>query len=328
LIAKKKDIQMTPKNKVPFEIQLKNRIKKNILISKLIHFLKSQKLLWLEEVSLYDFLHSYIIGVLNGKLNVRAGAIAFSFFMALFPFALYILNLIPYIPIKGFQADFLRFVEQSVPPNTYDAIAGIVNDILSTSHSGLLSSGFILSIFLMANGLNAILGGFEESRHVTEKRGFVDQYIVAIGMSIFLSFLLLFTVAIIVVFEVFIQKFKIQDVLSDTIPLIQLGRYLFLSLMILFTTSILLRFGIKQRHKPKFISVGSVFTTILIIISSYGFGIWVVKFSKYNELYGSIGTLLILMFYIWINCMLLLLGFELNAIIQSHRNQIKSKKTI
>ena len=175
---------------------------------------------------------------------------------------------------------------------------------------------------------NAILGGFEESRHVTEKRGFIDQYLVAIGMSIFLSFLLIFTVAIIVVFEVFIQKSKIQDVLSDNIPLIQLGRYLFLSLMILFTTSILLRFGIKQRHKPKFISVGSVFTTILIIISSYGFGIWVVKFSKYNELYGSIGTLLILMFYIWINCMLLLLGFELNAIIQSHRNQIKSKKSL
>ena len=319
---------MTPTNKVPFEILVKNKIKANGLVRKLMHFLQSQKLLWLEEVSLYDFLHSYIVGVLNGKLNVRAGAIAFSFFMALFPFALYILNLIPYIPIQGFQTDFLRFVEQSVPPNTYDAIAGIIDDILNNSHSGLLSSGFILSIFLMANGLNAILGGFEESRHVTEKRGFIDQYLVAIGMSIFLSFLLIFTVAIIVVFEVFIQKSKIQDVLSDNIPLIQLGRYLFLALMILFTTSILLRFGIKQRHKPKFISVGSVFTTILIIISSYGFGIWVVKFSKYNELYGSIGTLLILMFYIWINCMLLLLGFELNAIIQSHRNQIKSKKSL
>ncbi|MGL5112428.1 MAG: YihY/virulence factor BrkB family protein, partial [Flavobacterium sp.] len=144
------------------------------------------------------------------------------------------------------------------------------------------------------------------------------------GMSLFLSFLLLFTVAIIVVFEVFIQKSKIQDVFNDTVPFIQLGRYVFLSLMILFTTSILLRFGIKQQHKPKFISVGSVFTTILIMISSYGFGIWVVKFSKYNELYGSIGTLLIMMFYIWINCMLLLLGFELNAIIQSHRTKLKT----
>lgn len=172
-----------------------------------MHFLQSQKLLWLEEVSLYDFLRSYIVGVLNGKLNVRAGAIAFSFFMALFPFALYILNLIPYIPIQGFQTDFLRFVEQSVL-NTYDAIAGIIDDILNNSHSGLLSSRFYFINFLMANGLNAILGGFEESRHVTEKRGFIDQYLVAIGMSIFLSFLLIFTVAIIVVFEVFHPKIE------------------------------------------------------------------------------------------------------------------------
>ncbi|OOV26343.1 ribonuclease BN [Flavobacterium sp. LM5] len=315
---------MISTKKIPLEILIKNKVKQNVLVKKLIFFLKNQKLLWLEEVSLYDFLHSYIVGLLNGKLNIRAGAIAFSFFMALFPFALFILNLIPFIPIEGFQEDFLRFVEQSVPPNTYDAIAGIINDILNNSHSGLLSTGFLLSIFLMANGLSAILGGFEESKHVTEKRGVFDQYVVALGMSLFLSFLLLFTVAIIVVFEVFIQQTKIQDVLSDNIPLIQLGRYIFLSLMILFTTCVLLRFGIKQRHKPKFISIGAVFTTILIIISSYGFGIWVVKFSKYNELYGSIGTLLIMMFYIWINCMLLLLGFELNAIIQSHRKQINS----
>lgn len=316
-----------PTHKVPFEIQFQNKIRRNRFVIKWIHFLQNQKLLWLEEISLYDFLHSYILGIINGKLPVRAGAIAFSFFMALFPFALFILNLIPFIPIEGFQDDFLNFVEHSVPPNTFDAIAEIINDILNNSHSGLLSSGVILSVFLMANGLSAILGAFEESRHVVEKRGFIEQYLISIGMSIFLSFLLLFTVAIIVVFEVIIQQSKIQDVLNDTIPLIELGRYIFLCLMILFTTSILLRFGIKQRHKPKFFSVGSVFTTILIIISSYGFGIWVVKFSKYNELYGSIGTLLILMFYIWINCILLLLGFELNAIIQSHRSHLTSKKS-
>ena len=107
----------------------------------------------------------------------------------------------------------------------------------------------------------------------------------------------------------------IQDVLNDQIPLIILGRYLFVILMILITCSILLRYGTKQSHKPPFISIGSVFTTILIVISSYFFGIWVIRFSKYNELYGSIGTLLIMMFYIWINCMILLLGFELNATI-------------
>ncbi|HQX04216.1 MAG TPA: YhjD/YihY/BrkB family envelope integrity protein, partial [Flavobacterium sp.] len=87
------------------------------------------------------------------------------------------------------------------------------------------------------------------------------------------------------------------------------------------TTSLLFKFGTKQISKVSFISIGSVFTTLLILLSSYVFGIYVVKFAKYNELYGSIGTLLILMFYIWINCMILLLGFELNATI----NKLKRK---
>lgn len=305
---------------------IEEKLEKIPVVRNLMHLLKRIKIPGFGGLSFYDLLEMYIEGIVDGAFSYHASAVAFSFFMALFPFALFILNLIPFIPIEGFQDDFLQFVKEGVPPNTYDAIANIVNDILNNSHSGLVSSGFLLSIFLMANGINGILGGFESSRHVLEKRGFLHQYFVALGISLLLSILLLLTVAIIVVFEVFIQKTIIQDVLSDRIPLIILGRYLFVILMILITSSILLRYGTKQSHKPPFISIGSVFTTILIIISSYFFGIWVIRFSKYNELYGSIGTLLIMMFYIWINCMILLLGFELNATIHKLRKKNNHNK--
>jgi len=304
--------------------EIEERIEKIPVLRDLARFLKGVELHWLEGLSLYDLLELYIIGIAEGALSNRAGSIAFSFFMALFPFALFIFNLIPYIPIEGFQQDFLKFVSEGVPPNTYYAIENIVDDILHNSHSGLLSSGFLLSILLMANGLNAILGGFENSRHVLVKRGFFHQYFVAIGMSIILSFLLILTVAIIVVLEVFIQKFTVHNVLSEQIPLIVLGRYVFLLLMILVTTSILFKFGTKHDKSRSFISIGSVFTTFFTIIISYFFGIWVLRFSQYNQLYGSIGTLLIVMFYIWINCMILLLGFELNLAV----NNLKKKKKI
>ena len=289
-----------------------------------VRLLKRIKLPWLQGLSFYDLLELYVLGIAESALSYHASAIAFSFFMALFPFALFILNLIPYIPIEGFQTDFLQFVKEGVPPNTYDAIATIIDDILNNSHSGLLSSGFILSIFLMANGLNGILGGFESSKHVLIKRGFLSQYLVALGISLVLSFLLLVTVATIVIFEVFIQKTIIHDVFNDTVSIIILGRYAFVILMILITTSVLFKFGTKHFKGIPFISIASVFTTVLIVIDSYGFGIWVIRFSKYNELYGSIGTLLIMMFYIWINCMILLLGFELNAVI----HKLKKKQII
>jgi membrane protein len=241
--------------------------------------------------------------------------------MALFPFALFILNLIPYIPIDNFQEDFIVFISQNVPPNTFEAIEVIIRDILNTSYQGLLSTGFFLSIFLMANGVNAILGGFEMSEHITLTRGYFKQYIISLALSLILSFLLIITVAAIIVSEIFIQKIKIQDYLSDNISLIQWVRYGFVVLMILITTSFLYKFGTKETKNISFISYGAVFTTVLIIVTSYIFGIYVEKFARYNELYGSIGTLLVLMFYIWINCMVLLLGFELNATI----NKLKQK---
>lgn len=310
-------------------IEIENKFLKLPIIRQLVVFGKSIKLPWLQGLSLFDLLEMYIDGIIEGAVSYRATAIAFSFFMALFPFALFILNLIPFIPIKGFQDDFMSFVQQSVPPTTFDAISKIVNDILHNSHSGLLSTGFFMAIFLMANGVNAVLGGFESSHHVTLKRKYIRQYLIALGLSILLSLILIITVAAIVIFEVFIQETKIQDVLSDKISLIEMGRYAFVILMILITTSILFKFGTKQELKRSFISIGSVFTTILIILSSYFFGIWVVRFSKYNQLYGSIGTLLVVMFYIWINSMILLLGFELNATIhrlrkQSIQNDIKN----
>jgi membrane protein len=155
--------------------------------------------------------------------------------------------------------------------------------------------------------------GFENSRHVLVSEAFSSIYDCCRYVGV-LSILLLVTVGIIVVFEVFIHKLTGNQVLNEQIPLIVMGGMV-LILMILITTSILLKFGTKHDKTRAFISIGSVFTTVWAIIISYFFGIWVIQFSQYNQLYGSIGTLLIMMFYIWINCMILLLGFELNATI-------------
>lgn len=294
--------------------EIENKLNKIPVVKQLVAITKAIKLKTLEGLSLYDILELYVLGIFKGAFSYRASAIAFSFFMALFPFALFILNLIPFIPLENFQADFLEFVEEGVPPNTYEAIEAILKDIMETSHQGLLSSGFILSILLMTNGINAILGGFEMSAHITITRGFFRQYFISLAISLVLSMILLITVAAIVVAEVMIQKINLFGEVTD-IALIEWSRYGFILLMILITTSILYKFGAKETSSISFISYGAVFTTILIILSSYIFGIYVTKFAKYNELYGSIGTLLVLMFYIWINCMVLLLGFELNATI-------------
>lgn len=296
-------------------ISIKENIKKLPFVNRFFNFLKSIKPAIFHEMSLYDVIKLYLEGIASGAVTQRASAIAFSFFMALFPFALFLFNLIPYIPLDNFQDDFLVFVSQNVPPNTYDAIANIINDILNNSHKGLLSTGILLSIYLMSNGINSLLDGFEMSMHISIKRGYFRQYAIAIGLSLIIAFLLIFTVVAILVFEVFIQKLESQVGLSTNAVVLQVCRYVFMGLMVLTITSLLYKLGTKETKQVAFFSYGSVFTTVLFALSSYVFGIYVVHFAKYNELYGSIGTLLVMMFYIWINCILLLIGFELNAFI-------------
>lgn len=296
-------------------IELEHKLERVPVLKYLVRFGKSIKLPYSEGLTLYHLIELYITGILKGDISYRAGAIAFSFFMSLFPFALFILNLIPYIPLPDFQDDFMDFVADNVPPNTYDAIAGILNDILHNSHENLLSTGILLAILLMSNGMNAILSGFQNSMHITVKRTYFRQYALAIGLSLIFAIILIVTVAAIVTFEVVIQSLTNRGFLRDDVYLLQWGRYLFLMLMILITTSLMFKYAAKETRQAAFFSYGSVFSTVLFGLTSFGFGIYVVRFSKYNQLYGSIGTLLVLMLYIWINCFILLLGFELNALI-------------
>lgn len=301
-------------------VEIEAQLNKIPVINKLVKWGKKVTFKKMGGLSLYDIMELYIIGIIEGAFTNRAAAIAFSFFMAIFPFLLFILNLLPYMPLNNFQEDFFELLSENVPPTTFDAIYGIIEDIINNSNQGLLSSGFILAMFLMANGVNAMLSGFENSYHVTITRNFIKQYIVSFVLGICLSVIIVISVAVIIVSEILLKTIDYWYV--DSLVVVEIARYLLILLMILLCVSLIFKFGAKQlRHTP-LISIGSVITTLLIAFSSYGFGIYVLRFAKYNELYGSIGTLLVLMIYIWLNCMILLLGFELNAAI----NKLKSEK--
>lgn len=301
-------------------VEVEEQLNKIPIVNKLVKWGKKVTFKKMEGLSLYDIMELYIIGIIEGAFTNRAAAIAFSFFMAIFPFLLFILNLIPYMPLDNFQEDFMGLLSENVPPTTFEAIYGIIEDIMNNSNQGLLSSGVVLAVFLMANGVNAMLAGFENSYHVTITRNFIKQYLVSFVLGICLSVILIISVAVIIISEVLLNAIEYWYV--DRLVVIDISRYVLVLLMIWFCVSLLFKYGSKQLQKTSLISIGSIITTILIALSSYGFGIYVLRFAKYNELYGSIGTLLVLMIYIWLNCMILLLGFELNAAI----NKLKREK--
>jgi membrane protein len=291
----------------------------------IVRICKKVKIPGLQGMSLYDVLEMYILGIVRGALTTRAGGIAFSFFMAIFPFLLFILTLIPYIPIEGFQESLLSLIAEVLPPKTFDAVNEVLKDIINNQYGGLLSFGFLLSMFLMTNGVNAIFGGFEYSYHVKEMRSVVRAYLISLAVSLVMAVFLLTTVALIVFFELTVQRFTAEGWLENDLFWLKLGRGALFLIMVFTTVSMLFHYGTKQGKHTKFFSAGAILTTILSIFTFYLFSIYVLEFSKYNELYGSIGTLLILMLFVWLNAIILLLGFELNATLTRLKRKNKAK---
>jgi membrane protein len=300
---------------------IEQKLEKIPVLRWVVRLLKSIKLPVLEGLTLYDLLEMYILGIIHGALSIRASAVAFSFFMAIFPFLLFIIILIPYIPFEGFQSDFLNFLDASLPPNTSDFFnQNIFENINKNRGGGLISSVFLISMFLMSNGVNAVFSGFENSYHQQLNRNFINQYLYAFGVSIILVFILIVTIIGVGFCEIYLihplyDSLNLNDAASELFW-IDASKFLFFILMIYLTISVLYFFGTKEGKQSRFFSVGALFTTFLVLINSYLFGYYIENFSNYNQLYGSIGALLILLFYLWLNAIILLLGFELNASLQ------------
>ena len=293
------------------------------VIRELVDVTKRIKLPGLGQFSLYHLLEIYLNGILIGSFSPRASSIAYSFFLALFPFLLLLLNLIPYIRIDGFQTRFLIFIEALLPPQTTQFFYPIIADIAVNPRSGLLSFVFILSLFLSANGVNAIFSAFQYSFHVSVNRNFFRQYLVALSVAIFLALLLLTSVGVILYGEFIIRDFQSRAYIDNDLFWIQFFQFLVFLIMIYVVIATLYYFGTKEGKSSSFFSIGAVVTTVLFLLTTYFFGIYINNFSNYNELYGSIGALLILMLYIWINANILLLGFELNVSIKQLKEKIK-----
>jgi membrane protein len=316
--------------------QIEDKLDKIPVINLIVRFFKQIRLPGFEGLSIYDLLELYAMGIVKGALTTRASAIAFSFFSAIFPFLLFVIIVIPYIPIEEFQADFLDFLNSILPPQTSEFfIDSIYKDMSSNTSGGLISTVFLLSIFLMANGVNAVFSGFETSYHKQLYRNIFKQYVYALGVALILAFLSLLTVAVFGYFQIYVIQPIYEGITGENalesnsgLGWIIFAKYIFFVIMVYVATATLYYFGTKEGRDTRFFSIGALLTTLLIILTSYLFGVYIDNFSQYNELFGSIGALLILLFYLWLNSNILLLGYELNASLRFLKKYPKPKKGI
>ena len=230
---------------------VENKIYNTPVLNWIAKILRQIKLPGFEGLSLFDLLEMYVIGIFKGALTTRASSIAFSFFTAIFPFLLFIIILIPYIPFDNFKVDFLNFLDSFLPPHTSDFFnENIFENINETRTGGLLSTVFLISMFLMANGVNAVFSAFENSYHQQINRHFVRQYIYALGVAIILVVLLILTVvgfgyAQIYLIHPILERFTASDSVSELFWITR-AKYFFFVLMTYVSMATIYYFGTKN----------------------------------------------------------------------------------
>lgn len=265
----------------------------------------------------------------------RASAISFNLIMALPAAFLFIFSIIPYLPDSfDFKGQMLNLFKDLTPnSNTYKLINTLINDLLK-KHVGIFSFGFILVLFYASNATMGIIRTFDKS--ISEKKAyFLHRRWRAIRLTTLLILLVLASLLVLIgqgelaglLREFFHFKKKTFYPWWNTV------RWSIIVLFIFFGIAFIYRFAPAIQKKWPLISPGSILATTLMLLTTIGFSFWVNHFSSYNKVYGSIGTVLIIMLLIYLNSLILLIGFELNVSItvlqqQAQQGQEQKKKNI
>jgi membrane protein len=282
-------------------------------------------------VPIYDVIVFMSQELKSSALTIRANGIAFSFFISLFPALIVLLTLLPFLTQFFLQhiPDGERFFEvlyQEIkfimPGDAGDMVFDVIEDLTTRPRTGLLSLGFVLALFFASNGMMAMMTGFDKSYWKTfKKRKPLRRRLIALGLTFILGSLLTLSVVMIILGKMII-KWLSEYIKLDWFGTVSLSllRYIVIFSLFYFGFSFIYRFGASVRKRFSYFSPGTTMATILSLLSSVVFSYYVEYFNTYNKLYGSIGTIIVLMLWIQINVMILLAGFELNASIAVNRD--------
>ena len=317
--------------KFPTIKSLKQKFRTHPRVEGFINWTKKRSLPGFFKVPIYDVVAFLMLETKRFAVVTRANSTAFSFFLAIFPSIIVLLTLLPYLSsyllthIPGgedFMSILYREIKFIMPGNAGDMLFDTIEDLTTRPRTGMLSFGFLMALIFASNGMLAMMRSFEKSYKKTfRKRTAFRKRLISIGLTFLLGFLVIASVVFVIVGNLLI------DLLSQYIHLDWFGtfslsmlRYIVIIFLFYSGIAVIYRFGVATRKRMNFFTPGATLATLLCLLSSQIFSFYVDNFNTYNKLYGSIGTVIVVMLWIQINSLFLLIGFELNAGIAVNRD--------
>lgn len=296
----------------------------------LLNWSKRHSLPGLKRIPVYTLLAFIVRELKNDTLTTRANSMAYSFFLAIFPSIIVLFTLLAYTPLYENFDDVLQSAIHDIMPGTAGNLLFVtIQNITTIPRSGLLSFGFFLAIWFASNGMLSMMRGLEKDYPATfKKRKGWEKRLISIQLTFLVAFVLVASVIFVILGN---------QLLGLLFQFVQVGiltrfaafafRWIVVLLLFYATFSTIYRYGSSTVRKIPFFNAGAMLATLLSILASWGFSFYVDNFANYNKVYGTIGALIVLMIWIQLNCLILLIGFELNAgiAVLQHERYVKRK---
>lgn len=296
-----------------FFTRWKKKIRNSRTVRKIILISKNLVLPGFSGLTLYQVIKFSWLGIKGGKITHRASAISFRVLLSLPPLLIVLLTVIPFIPIADFQENLLVYISKTMPETAYSMVEQTLNDLVTKKKQTLISISFILALFYASNAIQAVLDGFNASINIPKSSSTIMQYVQSLGLMLAFSLAMIIGVALITFSGPVLNYLQDLNIIGSDLIVLLIEFLKWIVVIVIFEVAISLLYRAGHSGKWKAINAGASFATLGFIIVSSLFAWFVNNFATYNKLYGSVGTLLVIMLWFYFNTIVLLIGFEINA---------------
>ena len=290
-------------------------------VRKFLHYIRMVSLPGFNGMPLFDVLNFFIRGLLQDSISNRAKSMAYSFFLALFPLLLFTFTLLPYFPVEGLQLELYHYLQPILPESIYSKVVETMNEVLNHKHNTLLSVGFLSTIIVSMNGVDSIMQAFNQTLNKKETRGFLRRKLICLLLVFMIFVLVIVILATMMGYDWFAEYLFSHSIVKSKFlfVIMAIGRWLVMILLSVGVISCIYYIAPTKKYRAGFFSAGSMLSTGLFFLVTWGFNFYISNFTHYNALYGSIGTIIIAMIWIQLCCTILLIGYELNISIATSK---------
>ena len=295
------------------------------------NLIRELKAIWAEYEDHYVLCR--IISILYQKIfqfdiDVRAAAVAYNFTLAVFPTIIFLFSLLPYMPIEHLDLKMIGFLKGTIPKNLQGDLTELISEIVNKKRGGVLSFGFLFALFASTSGIMALIRSFNLTYKTNENRGFFKERFIAVGLNFLLTFVLLIAFTVFILGNFVVKMLAKKDLIQYdfTFYLTKSLTYLIIFSVFFFTISIIYYYAPAIHKRWKFFNAGSITASIMTILVTNLFSYYLVNFASYHKVYGSIGSLIALMVWLYFVSLILIVGFEINASIDQVKEEVEEEE--